>query len=148
MKSDNYFMKLAFHTSNQSTCYSNPKGAIIIHANKIVASGFNNVSPGVLSCREKMGCYHRRALGYQSGEGLLYCRGVHAEAAAICNAAKIGVSIDGATLYTTHFPCNECAKLIANSGISRVVYANEYSADYSLEIFLGANIRLDHLIMG
>ena len=68
---------------------------------------------------------------------------LHAEQNAIIQAAKLGVSIDGATLYCTHQPCSVCAKMIINAGIKRVVYQEGYPDSFSLEIFEEAGILLE-----
>ena len=62
---------------------------------------------------------------------------------AILQAAKLGISIDGATLYCTHQPCSVCAKMIINAGIQRVVYQEGYPDDFSLAIFKEAGVRLE-----
>ena len=67
----------------------------------------------------------------------------HAEQNAIIQAAKLGVSIDGATLYCTHQPCSVCAKMIINAGIRRVVYQEGYPDSFSLDIFEEAKVQLE-----
>ena len=62
---------------------------------------------------------------------------------AIIQAAKLGVSIDGATLYCTHQPCSVCAKMIINAGIRRVVYQEGYPDSFSLDIFEEAKVQLE-----
>ena len=66
-------------------------------------------------------------------------RSLHAEQNALLQAARIGVSCDGATMYVTCQPCNTCAKMIINAGIARVIYEGDYPDDFSLELF-----RLSH----
>ena len=85
----------------------------------------------------------RRVLGIQSGTRAELCYAIHAEQNAIIQAAKLGVSIDGATLYCTHQPCSVCAKMIINAGITRVVYQEGYPDEFSLEIFREAGVQLD-----
>ena len=68
---------------------------------------------------------------------------IHAEQNAIIQAAKLGVSIDGATLYCTHQPCSVCAKMIINAGIRRVVYQEGYPDSFSLDIFEEAKVQLE-----
>ncbi len=70
------------------------------------------------------------------------CRGLHAEQNAIIQAAKFGISIDGATLYTTHCPCITCAKMIINAGIKRVVYGKDYADKRGLELLKKAGIEV------
>ena len=138
-------MEAAAQTAKSSTCCSVPKGAIIVKDNNIIASGYNNVPNGVIPCSIKYGGCYRRKLGYASGEGLQYCKGIHAEAMAIHAAEKNGLETSKATLYTTHFPCDECAKLIINSGISRVLYSHEYKATFTKELFSKANVHVERL---
>ena len=71
------------------------------------------------------------------------CYAVHAEQNAIVQAAKLGVSIDGATLYCTHQPCSMCCKMIINSGIRRVVYKEGYPDPFTLELFAEAGVKLE-----
>ena len=85
----------------------------------------------------------RRVLGIQSGTRAELCYAIHAEQNAIIQAAKLGASIDGATLYCTHQPCSVCAKMIINAGITRVVYQEGYPDEFSLEIFREAGVQLD-----
>jgi dCMP deaminase len=73
------------------------------------------------------------------------CRGVHAEQNAIIQAALHGTSTDGATLYTTHFPCMACVKILINAGISEIVYQKPYDMDNETKMGLlreaGVKIR-------
>ena len=71
------------------------------------------------------------------------CYAVHAEQNAIIQAAKLGVSIEGATLYCTHQPCILCAKMIVNAGIVRVVYGEGYPDAFALEIFREAGVAVE-----
>lgn len=66
-----------------------------------------------------------------------------AEQNAILQAAKLGISIEGSTLYCTHQPCSVCAKMIINVGIRRVVYQQGYPDKFSLEIFDEAGVKLE-----
>ncbi|MBQ2955899.1 MAG: cytidine deaminase, partial [Clostridia bacterium] len=67
----------------------------------------------------------------------------HAEQNAIIQAAKLGVSIDGATLYCTHQPCVMCAKMIVNAGIVRVVYQEGYPDEFAVEILKEGGVILE-----
>ncbi len=73
------------------------------------------------------------------------CRGLHAEQNAIIQAAKFGISIDGATMYTTHCPCITCAKMIINAGIKKVVYGKDYADKRGLELLREAGIEVVYL---
>ncbi|MEL7602308.1 MAG: deaminase, partial [Bacillota bacterium] len=83
-------------------------------------------------------------LNIPSGTRQELCYAIHAEQNAIIQAAKLGVSIDGATLYCTHQPCVICAKMIINAGIVRVVYAEGYPDDFSVELLNQAGVILEH----
>ena len=85
----------------------------------------------------------RKKLGIPSGTRHEMCYAVHAEQNAIIQAAKLGVSIDGATLYCTHQPCSVCAKMIINAGIRRGVYQEGYPDSFSLDIFEEAKVQLE-----
>ena len=71
------------------------------------------------------------------------CYAIHAEQNAIIQAAKLGVSIQDATLYCTHQPCVICAKMIVNSGISRVVYREGYPDDFARQMLLEGGVKLE-----
>ena len=62
-------------------------------------------------------------------------RALHAEQNALLQAAMVGVSCEGATLYVTCQPCNSCAKMAINAGIKRVIYEGDYPDDFSMELF-------------
>ena len=72
------------------------------------------------------------------------CRGVHAEQNAVAQAAYFGISVKGATLYTTTFPCSLCAKILINSGITDVIYEEGYMDDLSKEILSEAELNIRH----
>ncbi|MEG2274283.1 MAG: deaminase, partial [Clostridia bacterium] len=84
----------------------------------------------------------RDELNIKSGTQQEKCYAVHAEQNAIIQAAKLGVSVDGATLYCTHQPCAICTKMIINSGISRVVYKYPYPDEFAFQLMNEAKIEL------
>ena len=109
----------------------------------IYAGAQKNVAPaGVKSCVERGECMRRR-LNIPSGTRHELCYAIHAEQNAIIQAAKLGVSIEGATLYCTHQPCVICAKMIVNSGISRVVYGEGYPDEFAMQMFEMAGVRIE-----
>ena len=71
------------------------------------------------------------------------CYAIHAEQNAIIQAAKLGVSIQDATLYCTHQPCVICTKMIINAGIKRIVYKNPYPDDFAQELLKMSDIQVD-----
>lgn len=146
-KWDIRFMELCKAISNWSSCYQEGRkiGAIIVKNKRILTTGYNGAPSGIMSCVERGECL-RRKMGIPSGTRHELCYAIHAEQNAIIQAAKLGVSIDGATLYCTHQPCVICAKMIVNAGISRVVYAQGYPDEFSLDIFQQAGVRLERYI--
>ncbi len=142
-KWDDRFMALAKTIGSWSSCYqSNRKiGAVIVRDKRILTTGYNGAPSGVISCVERGECM-RRTLGIPSGTQHELCYAIHAEQNAIIQAAKLGLAIEGATLYCTHQPCVICAKMIVNAGISRVIYGEGYPDAFALKIFELANVEL------
>ncbi len=124
---DEYFILLAKLAACRSTCLSRPTGAVIVKGRQVLATGYNGSVPGGPHCIDEGVCY-RRKVGAKDSEKLAWCRASHAEANAIAQAARAGIPIDGAVLYTTLSPCFTCAKLIASAGIKTVVYELEYAS--------------------
>ncbi|WP_042339172.1 deoxycytidylate deaminase [Desulfosporosinus youngiae] len=121
---DSYFMQMAQVVAGRSTCLRRQVGAVIVKDKQILSTGYNGSPSGLQHCDE-IGCL-RQSLGVPSGERHEICRAVHAEQNALVQAAKHGVAINGADLYTTHQPCVLCTKLLINAGIKRVVFAYLY----------------------
>ena len=143
-KWDIRFMELAKSIANWSSCYQENRkiGAIVVKNKRILTTGYNGAPAGLQSCVEKGECL-RRKLNIPSGTRHELCYAIHAEQNAIIQAAKLGVSIDGATLYCTHQPCVICAKMIVNAGISRVVYAEGYPDSFAVTILQEGNVALE-----
>lgn len=120
-------MLLAKLAAIRSTCLSRPAGAVIVLDRQVLATGYNGSMPGVAHCTDEGVCYRRR-LGAGEDDKYDICRAIHAEANAIAQAARRGVSIEGATVYTTLAPCFVCTKLMASARIRRVVYEHEYES--------------------
>ena len=106
-----------------------------------MTTGYNGAPAGLKTCSERGGCL-REKFHIPSGTRSEVCYATHAEQNAIIQAAKLGVSIDGATLYCTHQPCSICAKMIINAGIRRVVYQEGYPDEFSIQLFGEAGIEL------
>lgn len=130
--------------SGWSSCYKEDRsvGALIVRNKRILTTGYNGAPAGLKSCRERGTCM-RRDLGIPSGERQELCYAIHAEQNAIIQAARLGVSIDGATMYCTHQPCSICAKMIINSGIRRVVYREPYPDDFARSVFADADVTVE-----
>ncbi len=116
---DQYFMEIARTVATRATCDRKHVGAILVRDRTILSTGYNGSVRGLAHCDD---------VGHLM-EGGHCVATVHAEANAIIQAAKNGVGIEGATIYTTASPCWPCFKLIANAGISRVVSGEVYRLD-------------------
>ena len=143
-KWDDRFMQMAFTIADWSSCYRAGRsiGCVIVKDKRIMTTGYNGAPAGIKTCREKGECL-RRKLGIESGTRAEVCYAAHAEQNAILQAAKLGIRIDGATLYCTHQPCSICAKMIVNAGIRRVVYEQGYPDPFTLEIFGETGVQLE-----
>jgi len=113
---DQYFMDIAKQVATRATCDRKHVGAVVVRDRTILSTGYNGSIRGMPHCDE---------VGHMMENGHCVAT-VHAEANAILQAAKNGVRIEGATLYTTASPCWPCFKLIANSGCVRIVYGEFY----------------------
>jgi dCMP deaminase len=137
---DEYFMEMAKLISKRSTCLRRKVGALLVKDKRVLATGYNGAPKGLPHCSE-VGCM-REKLNIPAGERQELCRGLHAEQNCIIQAAVFGVSTKGATLYTTHFPCSICAKMIINAEISEIVYEEDYEDELAKKLLKEANIKL------
>ena len=144
-KWDHRFMEMVDLVGSWSSCYQpNRKiGAVIVRDKRVLTTGYNGAPANMKSCAEKGECL-RRKLNIPSGTRHELCYAIHAEQNAIIQAAKLGLSIDGATLYCSHQPCAICAKMIINAGIARVVYKHPYPDDFSVALFEEAGLKIEH----
>lgn len=123
MNWDEYFLGIAEAVSRKSHCLSHQFGGIAVRDKFILATGYNGPPTGYPHC-EGSEC-PRRKLGYKSGQGLEICPAAHAELNVLIEAARLGIKLEGASLYlTSYMPCRECAKAIVNAGIREVVITN------------------------
>ncbi|MDD7457210.1 MAG: cytidine/deoxycytidylate deaminase family protein [Clostridia bacterium] len=143
-KWDKRFMQMAELVSTWSSCYRQGRqvGAIITKNKRILTTGYNGAPSGVTTCVERGVCL-RDELNIPSGTRQEMCYAVHAEQNAIVQAAKLGVSVNGATLYCTHQPCTICARLIINSGIERVVFKYGYPDEFGMKLFNEAGVIVE-----
>ncbi|MDR0334670.1 MAG: cytidine/deoxycytidylate deaminase family protein [Methanomassiliicoccaceae archaeon] len=130
---DTYFMGMAQLISTRSTCVRRQVGAVIVKDKRVLTTGYNGSPKGTMHC-EELGCI-RDQQNIPSGTRHELCRGVHAEQNAVIQAAYFGISIDGATIYTTTYPCSMCAKILINAGIKEIIYAESYMDDLSKKLF-------------
>ena len=138
---DEYFMQMAELTATRSTCLRRSVGAVIVKDKQIIATGYNGAPKGVPHCIDKGGCI-REKMGIPSGERHELCRALHAEQNAIIQAATIGLSIEGGTIYVTHQPCVICAKMIINAGITKIIVKNGYPDALSVEMLNEAGLKI------
>ena len=143
-KWDRRFMDVAREVGTWCTCHRRPVGSIIVKDKRIIATGYNGAPSGVENCIER-GYRLRDRLKIASGTKAEMCYAVHAEQNAIIQAAKLGISVEGATIYVTHQPCSMCTRIIINSGIKRIVYGLDYPDEFSLKILQEAGIELTYL---
>ena len=146
-KWDARFMELAEVISTWASCYQQDRkiGAVIVKNKRIVTTGYNGAPAGIKTCVERGDCL-RKKLGIASGTKHEICYAIHAEQNAIIQAAKLGSSIEGATLYCTHQPCVICAKMIVNSGITRVVYKHGYPDEFAVQMLKEGGVQLERYI--
>ncbi len=122
-----YFMKVAVLASVRSPCERLKVGCVLVKDNRLISMGYN----GFLA-----GAEHRSIVRHGHEQAT-----IHAEINAITDAVKRGVSIDGAEAYITHYPCLNCFKALASSGIKKIFYEIDYKNDYILEE-LGYDIQV------
>ncbi len=138
---DEYFMQIAELVSSRSTCLRRHVGAILVKDRRIIATGYNGAPARIAHCAE-VGCL-RQQLGIPSGERHEICRGIHAEQNGIIQAALHGVSTQGAVLYCTTQPCAQCAKMLINAGVERIVYRGGYPDSLARELLEEAGIAVE-----
>lgn len=127
-----YFMNIAAQVATRSTCDRKHVGAVIVRDKTILSTGYNGSIRGMPHCDD---------VGHDLENDHCVAT-IHAEANAILQAAKNGVMIDGAELYTTASPCWTCFKLIANAGLKAIYYGEFYRDRKSLAIAPRVGIRL------
>jgi dCMP deaminase len=130
-KYDNAYMRMALEWAKLSFCERKKVGALIVKDRMIISDGFNGTPTGFENnCEEA-----EKTKWYV----------LHAEANAILKVASSTQSCRNSTLYITMSPCRECSKLIHQSGIKRVVYANEYKDTSGLDFLEKAGVEITHL---
>ena len=132
---DEYFMNVARVVATRATCDRKHVGAVLVRDRTILSTGYNGSIRGLPHCTEA---------GHMMEDGHCVAT-VHAEANAIIQAAKNGVAIEGATIYTTASPCWPCFKLVANAGCRRIVFGEFYRDERIFEYAQRAWIELVEL---
>ena len=132
LKYDIAYLKMAKEWGALSYCNRKQVGAIMVKDRMIISDGYNGTPSGFENmCEDE--------------EGYTKWYVLHAEANAISKVAASTHSCKGATLYITLSPCKECSKLIHQSGIKRVVYANSYKDLSGIEFLASAGVETQHL---
>ena len=139
---DDYFFEIADSVSKRATCDRGKSGCVIVKDRQILVTGFVGSPVGFAHC-DDVG-HHMKRLTHEDGQITEHCmRTIHAEQNAICQAARRGISIEDATIYTRMTPCRTCAMLIINCGIKRVACERKYHAGEESEtMFKEAGISL------
>lgn len=129
-------MRIAHEVATRATCPRAAVGAVFTFDNRILTTGYNGAATGQSHCTDQ-GCLMLDN----------HCvRVIHAEANAIVQAARAGVSLRGATVYCTLSPCVHCANLMIGVGVNRVVYTTEYFTPMSATAFLAARVKCERLV--
>jgi dCMP deaminase len=137
---DEYFLKIADMVAERSTCLRRKVGAILVLDKRILSTGYNGAPKNLAHCSEA-GCL-RMALKIKSSHRIEICRGIHAEQNALVQAAFFGLPVAGAVLYSTHFPCVTCAKMLINAGVKKIVVRKMYPDKLGQELLAEAGIEV------
>jgi dCMP deaminase len=129
---DKRYLRMAAIWAENSYCKRRQVGALIVHNNRIISDGYNGTPSGFENvCEDEYGNTRQYVL--------------HAEANAITKVAASSNSSADATIYITSSPCIECAKLIIQAGIKRVVYSSNYRITDGCDLLRLANIQTDYI---
>ena len=110
---DEYFMSIALLASCRSPCQRLNVGSAIVKNNRLISMGYNGYIPGAPHI-SRVQDNHEQSI-------------IHSEVNALSDCAKRGVSLEGAKIYVTHYPCPNCFKSIAACGIKEVIYLEDYN---------------------
>lgn len=142
---DHYFMEITRIVSSRSTCLRRQVGALIVKDKRILTTGYNGAPRALPHCLD-VGCL-REKYHVPSGERHELCRGIHAEQNAIIQAATSGTNIEGAILYSTHFPCSLCIKMILNASIRKVLFLEGYPDELAKTLADEAHLVLEQIVL-
>lgn len=139
---DDYFMSITSAIGERGTCDRGRAGTVIARDNQVLATGYVGSVKGFPHCDEDG--HQIKTTIHEDGRESQHCvRTIHSEQNAICQAARRGVSIEGATVYTKMTPCRVCAMLLINCGVKRVYCEKKYHAGAeSEEMFKKAGIEI------
>jgi len=136
---DYYFMNVAQEVAKRSNCVKQRVGAIIIKDGRILSTGYNGTPKGIDNCF-KGGVCERCDNNFNQGEALDKCICIHAEENAIVEIGRR--ACQGATLYTTCYPCLMCTKLIVQVELKEIVYLFEYNSEATAKLLRDSGINL------
>lgn len=139
---DEYFMEICRAVGRRATCDRGRSGCVIVRDKQILVTGYVGAPRGIEDCDE-VG-HQMKTMIHEDGHQTQHCvRGAHAEQNAIIQAARVGVSINDATLYCKMTPCAVCAKMIINAGIKKIICEKRYHAGgESEELFKKVGVEL------
>lgn len=139
---DDYFMEVADAIAKRATCSRGRSGCVIARERQILVTGYVGSPPGFPHCDDAG--HEMKKVIHEDGSVTEHCvRTIHAEQNAICQAAKLGIPLAGATLYCRMTPCKPCAMLMIAAGIVRVVCQRKYHAGRDSEaLFARAGIEV------
>ena len=137
---DQYFMDMTHLVKARGTCPRRQVGAVIVKDKRVLTTGYNG-APRNFAHPIDVGCL-RDELNIPKGMMADICPCLHAEQNAILQAATTGVSIEGADLFCTTQPCTQCSRMLANCGIQRVVFEEEYPDQLATGILTTAGVEL------
>lgn len=140
---DEYFLDMAELVGSRGTCDRGHAGTVIVKDKRLLATGYAGSPVGLPHC-DDVG-HEMHTVTNEDGTSSQHCiRTTHSETNAIANAARFGIAIDGATMYSKMVPCYSCAKIVINAGIKRFVAIRDYHASKrSKEILKKAKVKLE-----
>ncbi|MES2023423.1 MAG: cytidine/deoxycytidylate deaminase family protein [Patescibacteria group bacterium] len=140
---DEYFLQMAELVGTRGTCDRGHAGIVIVKDKRMLATGYAGSPVGLAHC-DDVG-HEMHMVTNEDGSCSQHCvRTTHSETNAIANAARFGVSVDGATMYSTMVACYACAKVVVNAGIKRFVALKDYHKSANTKkIFREAGIKLE-----
>lgn len=152
---DEMLMQMAEVVARRSTCSRAHVGVVIARQGRPLVTGYNGAPSGMPHCKHDCNCQPAEVMRADAEEpvnvrheGMCASRqpcfiAVHAEANAIAYAARWGITLEGAELFTTLVPCLPCAQVTINAGIERVVYSANYRDNRGVELLQNAGIDLE-----
>ncbi len=139
---DEYLMSISELVGSRATCSRGRSGCVVVKEKRILVTGYVGSPVGLPHCDE-VGHEMNKVFNEDGTESEHCVRTAHAEQNAVAQAAKLGVPLDGATLYCHMTPCYSCAKLLINAGIKKIVALKDYHAgNRSKEVFGQSGVKL------